>query len=415
MLVCTSGEAFLKKPHWLDQCSNEESFWSHMSQDFTIECNEQNPCVQKHIRWYQQHPKHLAQILKGSEPFIHYVYQQTQRYNLPAELALIPLIESQYNPAIGARSGAAGLWQMMPGTATKFGLKINKTYDGRRDVSASTKAALAYLSYLYRYFNQNWLLALAAYESGEGRIASIAGRRHADFWNLPLAKHTKDYVPKLLAIAYIIKQPHIYNLRLPHINNQSSLQEFTWNEAKSFNLEQAAKNLGIDDNTLRYFNPGIRKNIATVPGSLTLLVPQSCLPNSRNESTEVVGLDLPTAQNSVAENEQQNETTTIPVPIAKKKPISKSSIHYKVKQHDTLLSIAKHFHVTVAELQKSNHLTSTQLKIGKQLLIPQPLHSKSKTTKMSKHKSSKTKHRTSSHGKSHLSPKKHTKKIGSSH
>lgn len=203
-----------------------------MSKDFAIECDESNPYVQKHIRWYQQHPQHLHRVLKKSEPFIFYVYQQTHRNNLPAELALIPLLESQYNPKIGSRTGAAGLWQMMPGTASKFGIKITRSYDGRRDVPASTKAALTYLAYLHHYFNQDWLLALAAYDAGEGKVKYVA-RHNKNFWHLPLSKETKNYVPKLLAIAHIIKQHNEYNVALPKLETQLSSQTLTWNEAKT--------------------------------------------------------------------------------------------------------------------------------------------------------------------------------------
>jgi LysM repeat protein len=203
---------FWKKVAPFSLSQEDLTFWSQMSRSFTIEWDAENPYVQKQIHWYRQHPKHLSRILNNAKPFIQYVYEQTRRKNLPAELALIPLLESQYNSTIATRTGAGGFWQMMPGTAVRFGLKINSRCDQRHDLPASTKAALSYLSYLYHHFNRDWLLALAAYEAGEGRIESIAQRKQ-NFWDLPLREETKEYVPKLLAIAAIIRQPKEYNFK----------------------------------------------------------------------------------------------------------------------------------------------------------------------------------------------------------
>jgi membrane-bound lytic murein transglycosylase D len=369
-LLFNSTSLAFHKPHWLERLSGDNktqasTFWSQMGQDFAIECDLDNPNVQRHIRWYQEHPKHLQKILKSSEPFIHYVYEQTQRHHLPAELALIPLLESQYNPSIGAPSGAAGLWQMMPGTATKFGLKINHTYDGRRDVSASTQAALQYLSYLYRYFNHDWLLALAAYDAGEGKIASVSGRRHLNFWSLPLSRETKEYVPRLLAVASIIKQPEQYNLRLPTMTPEATLQEMTWNEAKVINLTEAAKALGVEDSVLRRYNPGIRKNVANIPSALTLLIPTDAMPQTAIVKTELTNPEV----------SQSTEESNIPEPVLPLKQQQEDSIlHHKIKKGETLASLAKRYHCPVAKIKKLNHLTTTKLKIGKTLLIPNTTH-----------------------------------------
>lgn len=383
LLVCSSSFAFFKKPKWITGSQDDITFWSQMSRDFAIESASNNPDVQRHIRWYQQHPKFLNHILIKAEPFIHYVYQQTQRYNLPAELALIPLLESQYNPAIGAPSGAAGLWQMMPGTATKFGLKINHTYDGRRDVHASTQAALTYLSYLHNYFNHNWLLALAAYDAGEGRVATAASRASYNFWNLPLSKETREYVPRLLAIATIIRHPEAYNVSLPNITMQSNLQELTWKEARSFNMERAAREIGVDNAVLRHYNPGIRQNIPNIPGSLTLLVPSNNLPNGSTEQN-VATTSYPVENEVQIEAPQktvENSTEKLPEPIqthkSKKhkktttKTVKKKSSSYALKSGDNLESVAKKLHVPVKKLKQLNHIKNVkQLQIGQKLSIP---------------------------------------------
>ena len=133
------------------------------------------------------------------------------------------MIESNYNPFLYSKRGATGLWQLMPGTATGFSLLINWWYDGRRDVVASTNAALNYLEYLHDYFH-SWLLAIAAYDAGEGTVAAAIryNRRHGyltDFWSLPLPYETREYVPKLLALADVIKNHQDYNLQLNPVEN----------------------------------------------------------------------------------------------------------------------------------------------------------------------------------------------------
>jgi membrane-bound lytic murein transglycosylase D len=320
-LICDNSIAFFKKPHWLDFFPKETNFWSQMSRDFSIPSDLSNPYIQKQIRWYQQHPGHLKRILKNSEPLMHYVYEQTRRQSLPAELALIPLLESQYNPAIGAGSGAAGLWQMMPGTAIKFGLKVNRSYDGRRDVTASTKAALTYLAYLYHYFNQDWLLALAAYEAGEGKIQAITARRGRNFWDLPFAKNN---VSKLLAIASIIKQPHLYHLTLPPVTQKSSTQELAWKEADVMNLSETAEHLKSDNH--------LASNTLKINNSLpTYLRKSAKVSSSRPSPTKI----------------------------------------YTIKKGDRLDTIAKRFHTTAKSLKNANHIKNDKrLKVGHHLVIP---------------------------------------------
>jgi membrane-bound lytic murein transglycosylase D len=323
-LMCDSSIAFFKRPHWLIFFPKETNFWSEMSRNFSISSDLSNPYIQKQIRWYQQHPGHLKRILKNSEPFIHYVYEQTRRQSLPAELALIPLLESQYNPAIGARSGAAGLWQMMPGTATKFGLKVNRSYDGRRDVMASTKAALTYLAYLYHHFNQDWLLALAAYQAGEGKIQAITARRGRNFWDLPF---TKSNISKLLAIASIIKQPHLYHLTLPPMAQKSSAQELAWEEADVMNLSETAKPLKSDNH--------LASNKLKINNSSP-----SYLRKSR--------------KNAKASSSQSSSTKT-----------------YTIKKGDRLDTIAKRFHTTVKSLRNANHIKNDKrLRVGHPVVIP---------------------------------------------
>jgi membrane-bound lytic murein transglycosylase D len=343
-----------------------------MSRDFAIKSDLKNPNIQKQIKWYQQHPMHLQKVLKDSEPFIHYVYQQTHNRKLPAELALIPLLESRYNPAIYAKSGAAGLWQMMPGTASKFGLQINKTCDGRRDVIASTKAALDYLDYLHGYFNRDWLFALAAYDAGEGRVKSAAWKNHKrNFWNLSLSNETKVYVPRLLAIAAIIKNPKNYHITLPKVKKELSFQEVVVNKDASVKMSELAKQNRIGLQELHHYNPGFRGNTKLLPGSYTLLIPVSpAMPKSytpdtqltkRPATSELKNRSLARPSKTILKTESSSSH------VSRKK--DKHSQKYTIRAGDNLANIAKKFHVTSKKLKSWNHIKNEKhLKIGQKII-----------------------------------------------
>ena len=153
----------------LDRYRNADNLWDTLREDFTLPHYEDSPLVQEKIEWFMEHQDYLIHSVTRARPYLYYIYQQAKKRNLPAELVLLPIIESAYNPfALNASSGAAGLWQMMPDTASGYGIRQNWWYDGRRDAVASTKAALNHLSYLDSFFNGNWLLAVAAYDTGEG-------------------------------------------------------------------------------------------------------------------------------------------------------------------------------------------------------------------------------------------------------
>ncbi len=151
--------------------------------------------------------------MSRATPYLYYVYNQVSQRHLPTELVLLPMIESGYDPsATNPASGAAGLWQLMSATARSYGVHEDKGFDGRRDLASSTNAALNYLTYLHGFFSGDWLLAIAAYDTGEGNVQNAIRRNtHQDknthFWALPLAPETRTYIPRLLALAAIIKDP----------------------------------------------------------------------------------------------------------------------------------------------------------------------------------------------------------------
>src|SRR5579872_1697739 len=199
---------------------NADNVWDALRLEFNLPHYENNPEVQVQIEWFLTHNHFLMESTSRAGPYIYYILQQVRKRHLPAELVLLPVIESSYNPFSNSYMGAAGIWQIMPETASGFGIKRNWWYDGRRDIIASTKAALNYLAYLQNFFEGNWLLAIAAYNTGEGSVLSAIRRNvstgmNTDFWSLPLSQQTRDYVPRLLALAEIISHPDRYGIRFP--------------------------------------------------------------------------------------------------------------------------------------------------------------------------------------------------------
>ena len=188
---------------WLDRKLHPD-LWQVINRSEKLQFDINQKDIQTQIRHYTANPHTLPTLANNAKPYLYYVYQQTQQQHMPVELALLPMVESNYNPFLYSSRGATGLWQIMPGTASGFNLDINWWYDGRRDIRASTQAAFTYLKYLHDYFD-DWLLAIAAYNCGEGTVIKAIHHNKAlhkptDFWSLSLPYQTKNYLPKLLAL-----------------------------------------------------------------------------------------------------------------------------------------------------------------------------------------------------------------------
>jgi len=255
----------------------ENSIWATLRREFILDHRTQSAQVQAEIRKLLADQGKLYSILKAAGPYIYFIHQQTRARGLPAEIALIPVIESEFNPNDRSSKGATGLWQLMLGTARELGVKVRSGYDGRRNVIASTRAALAYFKDLGVYFNGNWYLAIAAYNCGQGKVNSAQRRTGSkNFWNLPLPQETKFYVPKLLAVAAIVENPKKYGMQLPPINNEPYFTEVKVQKAVS--MAQVAKSSGININTLHKLNPDYHHTKVLKKGSDTLLVPVKKIP-----------------------------------------------------------------------------------------------------------------------------------------
>lgn len=253
------------------------SIWSSISDEFKLDHKADSRQVQAEIHKLLADQDNFNQILKAATPYIYFIYQQTQAYGLPAEIALIPFIESEYNPNDHSNKGAIGLWQLMPETARGLGVKVKSGYDGRKNIIASTDAALTYFKDLGQLFNGNWYLAIAAYNSGEGRIISARRRLGSeDFFKMALPRETQLYLPRLLAVAEIVENPAKYGVTLPKVSNEPFFAKVE--VSKPVTLATVAEKTGINLKTLRKLNPDIKPGTPTIAkkdGAHELLVPAS--------------------------------------------------------------------------------------------------------------------------------------------
>lgn len=267
----------------------QQNLWPILSEQFTIHAQATHANVQKQVDQDLRHPNYIHTLTENARPYLYGIVQEAKKLHVPVELALLPMVESSYHPSGTSQVGAAGLWQLMPSVADQYGVKMNFWYDGRRSTTASTKVALTFLSKLYRQFHDNWLLALAAYNAGPGTVmhAIRYNKEHGkptDFWALPLPKQTEAYVPKLLALATIIKHPHTYHVRLAPVPDKSLTK--TIKIDKQTRIKTIAKMAHTTVSAIKKLNPDL-KHTTTPPDQIIRVM----LPLSHNsilaESSQV--------------------------------------------------------------------------------------------------------------------------------
>lgn len=317
--------------------------WDVLRTQFMLNHDIGQPEVQHQIRWIAAHPSYLQKVARQSEPYIYHIVTEIRKRKLPGELALIPMIESSYDPFAYSGVGAAGLWQLMPGTGTDLGLKQDWWYDGRRSIGPSTNAALNYLSYLHNFFNGNWILAFAAYDMGEGALGRLiknsgATERTINFWSLNVPQETKAYIPRLMALAEVIQNPQRYHVVLPHIPHTPYFEEV--NIGSQIDLSHAAKLAGISYRDLIKLNPGFNRWATAPYRPYKLLIPADKVDDFRSNLA-----NLP---------EDQRVSWT----------------RHKVSAGDNLVLIAQKYHTTVNLIKELNQLKSNAVKRGEFVLIP---------------------------------------------
>jgi len=320
------------------------SIWSVYRKNTILNLQQDNPRIKVQRDWYAKNQSYLDRVTVRAEPYLYYILEQSIKRGIPSELALLPAVESAFDPFAYSHGRAAGIWQFIPGTGRAYGLHQTWWYEGRRDIVAATDAAMNYLQALNKQFDGDWMLALASYNSGGGTVRKAMRKNKAqgkptDFWALDLPKETREYVPKLIAIAQIFKSPKRYGVTLIDYAYQPFFEEV--DIGAQLDLALAAKMAGISIEELYRLNPGFNKWATDPEGPHHLLVP--------------------------VDNAQQMRDALVKLPPEKRVEWDR----YTIKRGDSILSISKAHHITPALLKQINQLSSNTIRAGKTLLIPQ--------------------------------------------
>jgi membrane-bound lytic murein transglycosylase D len=304
----------------------------------------QEPAIDQQLIWFEHNPEYLDRTFQRAQRYLYHVVTEVEARGMPLEFALLPVVESAYEPFAYSPSRAAGLWQFIPGTGVRFGLKQNWWYDGRRDVIESTRAALDYLQALHDQFDGDWLLAIAAYNVGEAKVQREFDRNKAlgkptDFWHLNLPAETRAYVPKLLAMKRLMAEPERYGLDFAPVPNQPYFAVISVDSQIDLNI--AAKLAGTGYDEISALNPGYNRWATDPDGPHRLLVP---IDNADGFEASLKGL---------APEERVLYLT------------------HTVAKRETLPQIAKRYGISVAVLTKVNGLTAQRVAPGDELRIPQ--------------------------------------------
>lgn len=344
--------------------------WKRMTVGFKMNENNPDPRIAAQRGWFISRQPYLDRLSARASRYLYHTVKEAERRGLPTELALLPIIESSYDPAATSSAAAAGMWQFIPSTGRIYGLRQNNLYDGRRDVVESTRAAYEFLGSLYNQFG-SWELALAAYNAGPGRIQQAINRNQAaglptDFWSLKLPQETMSYVPRFLAVAQIIKSPQNYGVSLPPIANRPHFREVA--VPAGTQLNQIASITGMSRAELYALNPGHRGEVIDALSPQRILIPADLNPNidarlrvlsgsgeflaqNTGNSTSTVSSTQPVASTSVtkvitpvATTPTYTASTTVKVPT----PVTQATLKNTPQGSNALASFASNADVPSA-------------------------------------------------------------------
>ena len=315
-----------------------------------------HPAIDREVERYRSRPDFLDRTFARGSRYLHYIVTEIEKRNLPLELALLPVVESAFNPVAYSRSRAAGLWKWIPSSGKHYGLEQNWWIDERRDVIEATGAALTYLQYLNQYFNGDWFLAIAAYNGGEGTVRRAVQRNAerglpTDFWSLELRSETRDYVPKLLAISRIVRDPDAHGLQFAAIPNQPYFEVV--DPGRQVHHGDAADVAGITRDDMFALNPGYNRMTTPPHGPHRLLLP---IPSA--EQFRQALLDQAVLQ----------EQGKVLVAAVEPPP----EVRHRVRRGETLSAISRRYDVPVASLRAANGLSGSTIHPGDTLLVPAP-------------------------------------------
>lgn len=370
------------------------------------------PLVAKQEKWYADHPDYFARMTNRARRYLYYITEEVERRGMPSEIALLPMIESAFNPSAYSRSRASGIWQFMPSTGKKFGMQQNWWYDGRRDVISATKGALDFLQKLHNRFG-DWNLALAAYNCGEGAVrrAQAHNRKRGlpiNYASLKLQRETRNYVPKLLAIKNIIANPAKFSLVLQNIPNEPYFVAIA--TPKHIDVKLVAQLADISEEEFAALNPAHNRPVILQNSNDLILLPidkiatfqanlerydkplvswQSYKPKKGERLDKLAprfGLSLENLKSVNGLTARANISTgqTLLVPLNGEKSESEFEVFnmhlaptdsrtetkHIVRRGETLGSLARRYHVSIAKLEQWNGPLNT-IRIGQTIVIAQ--------------------------------------------
>jgi membrane-bound lytic murein transglycosylase D len=324
----------------LDLTRDPNDIWDRIRRGFAMPDLDSDLVIEQQL-FYLQRPNFLKQVFERGARYLYHIVDELERRGLPTELALLPMVESNYNPLAYSRAHASGLWQFIPSTGRNFNLTQDKWVDERRDVVASTSAALDYLEYIYE-MHGDWHLALASYNWGEGAVGRAIRRnleagQPAEYSHLQMPAETRKYIPKLQALKNIVARPELFDFELPHVSNY---RHFVSVEApRGLDLATAAEMAEMPLDEFVALNPGFKRPIVAYTG-LSFAIPVDRI----GSFTERLG--------QVDHGERDWKT-------------------YQIQRGDTLSGIAGRFGIPIGALRQANGLTqSSQIRAGDTLVVP---------------------------------------------
>lgn len=454
-------EGYTSSYQFEDSLTLQNSLWDRVRDGFNMP-DIDSSYTNKHEQWYASRPDYVSRMLERSKKYLYHIVVEVEKRGMPTEIALLPMIESGFNPKALSTSKASGIWQFIPSTGKDFGLKQNYWKDSRKDVTAATQAALNYLQRLYTMFGA-WDLALAAYNAGEGTVARAIERNErlglpTDYQHLSLPDETRNYVPKLQAIKNIIFRPEQYGLTLNEIPNRPY---FTTVQAPNkIDAKLAAELAGITLEEFSALNPSFTRPVLITENSYQkLLLPTWAASNftqnlnaynrplsnwhsyqpKRGERLGAIAskFDISIYELSATNNLKPNRNLIvrrpllvpasvesagltrpidvaamaqlpIEVPVEKESPSKPTTISHKVKSGETLSTLAKRYGISSQQIMQQNHLKSKKLAVGQVLQLEKPESHASKSSKGNSEKSHDSKTSVKSSGKKTSSHSKHS-------
>jgi len=319
------------------------TIWEDIPIGYQLDWRQQHPRINSEKNWYLRHPDYLLRVSERARRYVYYVSKELAARNMPQELALLPIVESAYDPFAYSHGRASGMWQFIPSTGRIFKLRIDWWYDGRRDIIASTQGAINYLDQLQKRFDGDWLLALAAYNAGQGNVSKAIKKnkkrnKPTDFWHLDLPKETRSYVPKLIALSQIIAAPQRYGISLYPVPNKPYFA--TVDTETQIDLAEAAEIADINIDELYRLNPGFNRWATSPDGPHRLLIPAS-------------------------------KATLFKERIASIPPQQRLHwVRHTVKSGDSLLKLANRYNTGADVIRQVNHIRGSMIRAGQKLLIP---------------------------------------------